>query len=960
MSHPEVRAALSKRLQARKRFYRAKERGRDAEGLAAAQTAMNVAHREWQQARDAAYAKTTADLLSRIDHGGTSHFFRRYQSARGAKRRVPRINPHLDATATAAFWQGIFTNQAPDVSERPAYCADPDVEITDAMVSDAIKQMSRKCAGPDGLDFSFFAQFRAVLSPLLALCFTRALARGVPAGLRQALTLLFPKGTTLSADPSEYRPITLLCMVIRILHKVLDNLFRAEMTGEGKSFSFQRTQAGFLPDRHTYEQATLLHLIQAVHKEAHGVRKLLCGIFLDIRKAYDSMEYSHLLDILESKHHFSKSWLEILRKFLPGNTTKIMGIEVYLRRGLPQGGALCPFLCDAFMDELACDLADHFDRHPRFGPLWRHSRSQRNHRWDQPWVKSLWLRLLQFADDIGMLASSPAELQELLDFAGAWCQRRGLEISPKSFAVLLSTPPGAVALPPLSANGVQIPWHPVNQPFRYLGVTTQSALSHRFLGGRTRADLKIEKVKGCLGALRRLFRVARRQQYVVPMALRLGIEQVVYAGALYDTAIVDTDYSRLDRMVTQAVAQIMQAPPTVPSAFVRWEFRLWHAELRAHKRTMQLCAHLWHHAWMGEEILEQYYLEHIDHPDPHPIFDIGPLARMQQILKEYGYSWPSVRDDLGYKSTEQGKSELSDTLTQKVLPAFAARVSEQALATRGMPEEHSREMLEHMGVVPQDEQRDGLPLPAHVSFDLPLYLCIDGDLPRAGFWMRMPYLRLQFRGDHPRAPCAWCGLPSSEYGYHLMRCTRMPASLRRRRDAVLRDILADARRAKQDPPDQWETPTSHANLMRLLHLYWPAVGKWKKGAKKGPSRRRDWQKQPDQVVLTKALWYMRATINAYSEATAGTGRNGSNPVWQLPVYGLDPYAEEGGPGPMVADRNMQPPSSQDSLWLLGSPEEAEAGEPIAQAQADVAVDHSQDSVPSRVFASARRAGPVCC
>jgi hypothetical protein len=153
----------------------------------------------------------------------------------------------------------------------------------------------------------------------------------------------------------------------------------------------------------------------------------------------------------------------------------------------------------------------------------------------------------------------------------------------------------------------------------------------------------------------------------------------------------------------------------------------------------------------------------------------------------------------------------------------------------------------------------------------------------------------------------------------------MPASLRERRDDILRAILVDARRATEDPPDQWESPTSHANLMRLYHLYWRGVGAWQKGAKTGPSRRSDWKHQPDREVLIRALWYMRATINAYSAATAGSGPNGTNPVWQLPVYGTDPYKETGGPGALVADCGPQPPSSQESLWLLGSTEEEEAG-----------------------------------
>ena len=46
--------------------------------------------------------------------------------------------------------------------------------------------------------------------------------------LRQGLTLLFykPQSRANASDPSQYRPITLLPMVIRVSRKLLDLLFR--------------------------------------------------------------------------------------------------------------------------------------------------------------------------------------------------------------------------------------------------------------------------------------------------------------------------------------------------------------------------------------------------------------------------------------------------------------------------------------------------------------------------------------------------------------------------------------------------------------------------------------------------------------------------------------------------------------------------------------------------------------
>jgi hypothetical protein len=213
--------------------------------------------------------------------------------------------------------------------------------------------------------------------------------------------------------------------------------------------------------------------------------------------------------------------------------------------------------------------------------------------------------------------------------------------------------------------------------------------------------------------------------------------------------------------------------------------------------------------------------------------------------------------------------------------------------------------------------------------DLPLYLFIDGDLPRAGLWARMPYLRAQPRGDkYPRAPCAWCHGPEKEYGYHLMRCPRMPPRLRRRRDAVLTAIAEEVAAAA---PKDWkgdaaqpDDPLSPVNLNRLFYLHWEGKGDWIHSRRRPRS---DKKKQPSKEVLTAALWYLRDMINTYRLSTKKD--EGANPVWELPVYNreTDLYAD---PGPWAAADNkpLPPPPSPptqigDSLANLAPPAEEE-------------------------------------
>jgi hypothetical protein len=703
-------------------------------------------------------------------------------------------------------------------------------------------------------------------------------------------------------------------MVVRILHKVLDMALRPlllEPTPERPTPSIGRTQAAFRAQRSTYEQAMVLQMVQAVHRESFSTKRLLIGVFLDIKKAFDSIEYADLLDILEGTHHLPPPWLEALRKLLPGNETSILGIPVAMLRGLPQGGALCPLLCNAFMEDLARDLAQHIEDHPQLSQLWRERNDRAGNIWDKNGLKDLWLRLLQFADDVAILARTPQEAQQLLDVVTAWGQRRHLVFSFKSFATFLSLPPRAQAgsHPELRVGDVALQWHPEDQAFKYLGVTTQAARSqpHRVRGGKARAALDEQKTRAALHGLYQMFQVQRRQYYVVPVALRLGIEQVVHAKALYDTAIVDLDYDRLDQMVMGAVRHILQVPPTTPTAFLRWELRLWPSKLRAHKRAISWAHHCWHHTWIGTEVLQPALIDNGGRG--HPIFAQGPVGRLTRILSEHGLSWMAIHGAGAnkVKAKHDAQSRLDDAFTQWAI--------EQLKKTGGLPDHHREQMLRTMGL------DAGNPTPPSCR-DLPLYLYLGEDLPRAGLWTRLPYLRYQFRGvQQRRASCAWCGRADQEHGYHLIRCSHMPPRLLRRRNAVLVRIHQDIHAATLGP--YWEPDAvSDANLDHLFHLRWPGRGSWKKAGAQG---RRDSGHQACREVLTEALWYMRDMLNTYRRSTAGSDTGGANPVWALPVYGEDPYHD---PGPHTAAENVPLPRAQpaptqigDSLLNLAPPQD---------------------------------------
>jgi hypothetical protein len=414
-----------------------------------------------------------------------------------------------------------------------------------------------------------------------------------------------------------------------------------------------------------------------------------------------------------------------------------------------------------------------------------------------------------------------------------------------------------------------------------------------------------------------MFRVRRKQYYVVPSALRLGIEQVVYAGALYDAAIVDTDYEKLDSLTLGTVRHILQVPPFTPTAFLRWELRLPPSRLRAHKRAIRWAQQLWHESWIGRVILQPYLTGNTqrDQADAtHPFFSMGPVGRLTRILREYGLTWKAIN---GQKPKEAATLRMSHERTRAAfLPWIRAKLED----SKGIPQHHREELAIQMGVDEGSERWKGQRNPQ----DLPLYLFIEGDLPRAGLWARMPYLRVQLRGAHRlRAPCAWCRGQDREHGHHLMRCTRMPPRLRRRRDAVLQTILEDvaegARCHHRHPqPDE---PTSARNLDRLFYLHWEGPANWRTSA---THPRADRHAQPSKEVLTAALWYFRDLLNTYRRSTKGTGPGDANPVWELPVYNTDTdHYTDPGPWAVTDNDPLPPPPIQigDSLANLTPPPE---------------------------------------